>query len=1210
MKYCLFILSFFIFFSYSTFSQNSKNYLSSEKSLIQFNIDNWNKEKGLPTNSLIDICQTDDGYIWISSYSGLIRFNGVQFKIFDKTNTTVFKENGIGDLATDKEGTLWMTTQSSGLISYKDGKFKSFGTDQNLDNLSTVIFIDSKDQIWSSSNEGDWFVFDKNSFKSLKYSSSFNNINLQDISETKDGILWFATAGKGLFKFEHNKFITYTTEEGLISNWIRTLYIDDNDLIWLGTDKGLCTFNGEKFEIIPELIGYTINRITTDNSGNFWFATTEGLFRKNHNTNTYEYLSTSNGLYNNYINNFLIDRENILWLINYKSGFSRIKNSKFISYTKRKGMSGKIVNSVCEYAPDSYLTAFDNGYINKIENGIIYEFKTKTSLVGMRIRNILKDSKNNLWISTYSGLLKISSDNKEKWYLEETGFPGKYIRLTFEDSKNNIWIGTRNNGLIKINKDKTYKVFNKSKGLSANLIMSIDEDQSGNIIVGTSKGGINIILNDKIVRKYSKDDGLTGDIIFSTYIDSAGNIWIATNGGLNCLKNGKLLSFNILHSTPYDIVEDNNGYFWIPSGKGIIYINKQHLLNYKSGKIDTFICKLYDKHDGIIQSECTSTSMSLKGSDGTLWFPTINGITMINPNNLILNDYIPPVYIEELLVNNSPVNINESIIIKPGKNRFTFNYTALSYHEPQSILFKYKLEGFEDEWSEADTKRSISYTNLHHGDYIFKVIACNNDGLWNMEGSQITFIVKPHFYETILFYFIVGILTLFFIYFIYRIRVRNLKNEQKKLEDIVNERTLEIREKNKEISRQNAELYRYQEHLEDMIKERTNDLEIEKLNAEKADQLKTSFLENLSHEIRTPLNAIVGFSTLLENEENISKNALESITNINSGSSSLIRIVDSIMQASRIQLGDIQLYESEFSIYNLIKEIYYEFKTSVIFQKKDNVLLKYNAESVKDILITCDNERLYTILYNLIENALKYTEKGFVEFGVTVEKENLLQFYIKDTGIGIAPKDLNYIFDKFRKVETDKSILYRGLGLGLNISKNLVKILNGKIRVESDWGKGSVFYFSIPIKKKKKLATFKENTHLIDFVNLNISGKKILIAEDEKLNLLFLETFLRNSGAEILTAENGLEAVDKFKQNNDIDLILMDIKMPNIDGIEATKQIRKLFKDNKVKIIAQTAYTIDYQKMKILNSGFDDYIEKPIDVYMMMHVINKHLNII
>ena len=452
--------------------------------------------------------------------------------------------------------------------------------------------------------------------------------------------------------------------------------------------------------------------------------------------------------------------------------------------------------------------------------------------------------------------------------------------------------------------------------------------------------------------------------------------------------------------------------------------------------------------------------------------------------------------------------------------------------------------------------------------------------------------------------------TLFIIYFIYRIRVRNLKNEQKKLEDIVNERTLEIREKNKEISRQNAELYRYQEHLEDMIKERTNDLEIEKLNAEKADQLKTSFLENLSHEIRTPLNAIVGFSTLLENEENISKNALESITNINSGSSSLIRIVDSIMQASRIQLGDIQLYESEFSIYNLIKEIYYEFKTSVIFQKKENVLLKYNAESVKDILITCDNERLYTILYNLIENALKYTEKGFVEFGVTVEKENLLQFYIKDTGIGIAPKDLNYIFDKFRKVETDKSILYRGLGLGLNISKNLVKILNGKIRVESDWGKGSVFYFSIPIKKKKKLATFKENTHLIDFVNLNISGKKILIAEDEKLNLLFLETFLRNSGAEILTAENGLEAVDKFKQNNDIDLILMDIKMPNIDGIEATKQIRKLFKDNKVKIIAQTAYTIDYQKMKILNSGFDDYIEKPIDVYMMMHVINKHLNII
>ena len=345
-------------------------------------------------------------------------------------------------------------------------------------------------------------------------------------------------------------------------------------------------------------------------------------------------------------------------------------------------------------------------------------------------------------------------------------------------------------------------------------------------------------------------------------------------------------------------------------------------------------------------------------------------------------------------------------------------------------------------------------------------------------------------------------------------------------------------------------------------------------------------------------------------EKNLSEDAKLSIININSGSNSLTKIVDSIMQASRIQLGDIQIYETEFSIYDLIKELLFEFETSVIFQKKENLILKYNADNVKDIFITCDKERLYTIIYNLLENAIKFTEKGFVEFGVTIDKENKVNFYVKDTGIGIAQNDLNYIFDKFRKVETDKSILYRGLGLGLNITKNLVKLLKGEITVESDWGKGSTFNFSIPTKKITKRNSKDGNLYSADYNTLNISGKKILIAEDEKLNLLFLETLLRDSGAEIFTAENGLDAIKKFKKNKDIDLILMDIKMPEIDGIEATKQIRNLYSDCDVKIIAQTAYTMDYQKMKILKSGFDDYIEKPIDIDSLLNLINKHLNII
>jgi len=306
--------------------------------------------------------------------------------------------------------------------------------------------------------------------------------------------------------------------------------------------------------------------------------------------------------------------------------------------------------------------------------------------------------------------------------------------------------------------------------------------------------------------------------------------------------------------------------------------------------------------------------------------------------------------------------------------------------------------------------------------------------------------------------------------------VINLLLTRKKLKShsqIIHKKNERINAQNEEITQQNSSLQKYQDHLEEMIKEQTQSLIIAMENAKRADQLKTAFLENLSHEIRTPLNAIVGFSGLLESIGDLSEDDKKFVNHINSGSESLLKIVDSIMHVSKIQIGDFKISCSEFNISKLMLQLYNEFKASDEYLKKSKLDLEINIEDyLKSKTVYSDENAIRTILFNLIENAIKYTEKGKVEFGFKLvsvgtnetssEALQSIQFYVKDTGIGISKDDIKYIFDKFRKIAPGKTKLYRGLGLGLTIAKNMVEQLGGKIWLESELHKGTTFYFTTP----------------------------------------------------------------------------------------------------------------------------------------------------
>jgi len=402
----------------------------------------------------------------------------------------------------------------------------------------------------------------------------------------------------------------------------------------------------------------------------------------------------------------------------------------------------------------------------------------------------------------------------------------------------------------------------------------------------------------------------------------------------------------------------------------------------------------------------------------------------------------------------------------------------------------------------------------------------------------------------------------------------------------------------------------------DITERYQSEIELKKAKekAEESDRLKSAFLANMSHEIRTPMNAIIGFSDLLTEPSIDTDEREELVSHINNNCNTLLHLIDDIIDLAKIEANEVTIVKKETNVNLLMQEL---FDTYSQFRKKlqkEHLDITWEKTHYKDnFILKTDLFRLKQVLTNLLDNAFKYTEKGRVTFGYKIEEEEkLVKFYVSDTGIGIPENKRNQIFERFNKLESNKSKLYRGTGLGLTITKNIVNKLGGEIGLNSALNKGSTFYFTIPLdltnaikKEKSKSKNKSKNINKERNQEKNWDGKTILIAEDEESNFKYLELLLKNKGLNILHTVNGNETLAICKKRKDIDLILMDIKMPELSGIEVTRLIRQFNPD--IPIIAQTAYAMEEDKELILKSGCDSYISKPIKVNKLMNILNQYL---
>ncbi len=789
------ILSIFLLL----FLSNTAFCLNPLRSLTQYKQTVWTTDNGLPSDSVMEIVQDGNGFIWIGSYEGLIRFDGENFKVISKYTNPDFDGITARILHLDNDSNLWIGTNGSGVSKKSGDTFKMYTTHEGLPNNSIrKIFQDKEGNVWVGTTGGlGVLASGSDAFKPVE---KFKNSLIELIYQDSKGRVWVGPGDGGVFKLEGDRFESPESFQIMKGKVLLSMNEDNEGNLWMGTkDHGLFILRGDKLVSMGEREGInakSINSIWKGLYNSIWIGTDSGLFRFFR--GEFSHYSEENGLNNNLITSLMEDREGNLWISTARGGLAKLSDSKFITYSTPEGMIHNKVNAVLEDEDKTIWIGTDAG-LSLFKDGEFLKNSTTDYFLGIRIRHIYKADDGVIWVSTYSnkGAVEIKG-SKIISYSTEDGLSSNRSRVTIKDRQQNIWIGT-SRGLNRL-KDGKVETFTRKKGLINDYIMSIFEDSKGTIWIGTDGGGIAYYENGTFTP-LTTADGLSSNIVFKVFEDSKNTLWIATAGGLSRYQDGKFKSITVKGGLRGDgifqAIEDNSGRLWMTANIGVFHASLQDLHDYADNNLDSVITDLFDTTDGL-RASVTPTSWGIKTTEGKLFLPTMDGIVIIDPLDIPLNPLPPPVFLEYVQTDDRLLKPEDLKSLAPSNKRIVFKYSGLSYVVPEKVKFQTMLNGFEEEWSEPTTTRESSYTSLPPGDYSFRIRAANNDNVWNESRSYISFTQEPYFYQTIWFFILLGSLFILLVVLIYLIRMRALQRRQIILEQLLQERTkdLEIEKEN------------------------------------------------------------------------------------------------------------------------------------------------------------------------------------------------------------------------------------------------------------------------------------------------------------------------------------------------------------------------------------------------------------------------------
>jgi len=1011
---------------------------------------NFSVEDGLSQAYVYNITQDSKGNLWIGTGNGLFKYDGYTFKKYSEQDSL----GGNFITCSYKTGTGIWFGHLNGRVSIYDGEKFQY----HINQTSSIVDIeqDPAANIWVASQTKGFLRFRNENVKAKLYKSTFiqHIFTFKFINEKH--LLVGTSEGAMLCQITRNNeiVIKYSIPEipsSKIADIIKSK--KSNKFYILTENEGLfqISLKSDKYKIDKIAKNYEFSKaqnLFEDKEGNLWLACLgNGVYKlkklKDKEFIEVESYGKNNGLQTNAIKSVFEDLEGNIWIGKYGGGISRLvpTANSFLNFDEEKYnnsihsiyitkkvkwigtgrellkvdlRSNKVLHSydVNGALEDDKITAIADWKNKELwigtEKSGIYRLNYKTGIIKsqfLRLGNLEKSinsiitENQNIWIATQKGLCKFNIEtNEKKWFtMQEEGLPHNSVNYLLKGHEKRIWVGTLSNTLSYIENDELTNI-NLANRNSLLNITSIAEDKDGMIWVGTQGNGVYMINKDSIMN-INYQHGLLSDYCYSLNCDEK-RVWVTHRGGISQIR------------------------------------------------LSDYHVKTIQKNAGIHSSVVFNKNSTYK-HNGTLYFGSNRGIYIYDTLKELNNLVTPSLEISSIRVNGDEYKVGENLVLPAGKYKIKIEFKGIDLIEPELIQYQYILEGYENHWSIADTKRNTEYKQLSSGSYKFQLRAVNGDGIESKEPLTFNLKIKYPLWQKTWFQILALVSLICGIYLIVVLREKNLRRIQRKLIQNLDNKTREVIAK------------------EEVIKERKRtekELIQAKNKAVESDRLKTAFLSNMSHEIRTPLNAIVGFSTMLQ-EPNVNPSSKRKYMSIlKSNTNDLLCLIDDIMDISCIESGQLKLKIQECNLHEMLVELYAVHAKKLSELKTENLELNYN-EKDKGLIIHSDPLRVKQILSNLIGNAIKFTEQGSIDFGIVYHRSGTVKFFVKDTGIGIVEDQKEVIFERFRKEFRDGwKKLYRGAGLGLAISKSIVNLLGGEIGVESVPGEGSYFYFTLPTK--------------------------------------------------------------------------------------------------------------------------------------------------
>jgi signal transduction histidine kinase/CheY-like chemotaxis protein/ligand-binding sensor domain-containing protein len=1149
------------------------------------NITTINSDQGLPNDQVHNAMQDKQGRLWISTPAGLACYNGNNIKVYD--TRTGLDCLGLRTIFIAEDDTMWIGTDRGLESMFSDGSKNilhfnfdwKYGIAQCIFKENNFLFIGTSSGLLKLFIEND---------KLILISAEEMGLVSKIISCTKDTLL-ILSAQLGIIKYSFDKIQILKVD---IPNDVQITEIKktiDNFLL-IGTTNGLYMLN-DSFNIINHFIIPNQNKKVTAIAilGDEWWVAFGHIISLLKPTRNGILLIEQKNV-NSIINDLFIDINNNVWLSTNNAGLKKISILRKTISKINCGVTNPAFSIKALPEEDNLLVSGD-GFCS-----IISLTDKDTPSVIFDLPSIVWDTcldpndKFKIWLATVDGLYIYKKGGLAQKYIDEKRLIDSPNRVLLT-RENEIWVGTIS-GLFKIKNGETEEIFN-SKGNAFGYVYCLALDNDNKILIGTLGQGF-----------WKETNGMMEQVVNDLLSEKANTYSIVPNelGEILVIQEEKIILLDKNFNTRVIAAEHpiagwtaiwlDNDNIATGSNDGIIIFDKD------TGKIVQRINLQLNKSDW----QFTSTRSLYLHEDGKLYCGLNAGLYVVDYVKIQQYNFTPQIKLDEIVwENTSPQKSKNGFKVPYGNWSVNIAVFAAWFIDEKQVKFRFKLVGFNENWTDLLSTPSIRFSSLPIGTY---ELICQSytalTGFGKVE-SIITLNVYSPWSSVYMSSFISNVTIGYNKIFKAKYRNKILIEKNKDLQKEVN---------NKLIAEQ--ALNRYKEQLEEIVENRTQELKFQKERAESADKMKTAFLSNMSHEIRTPISNVIGLNNLLQ-KTNPDEKQKNYINKINSTAQHLLQIINDLLDIAKIESGKMELEKIPFSL-NTVLEDFYNFAEINYNVKNIDFLIEKNITTTK--LLIGDSLRIKQILLNLLSNAFKFTESGSIKLLIKEIKNEdgfvHLKFSVKDTGIGMTDLQLQKIFEAFEQADKSITRKYGGTGLGLSICDQYLLLMESKLKVKSSITKGSDFYFTLKLEETKSDESLVlKKSDKIEFNRIYPLGfdfirkSNILIVDDDILNQFVLKEILISEGFNIFIANNGEECLKLLQAQKDIDLILMDMEMPIMDGIKTTNYIRNELKNKDIKIIGISANAYSEAKNTVLENGFNDYLSKPVSVNELFVLMTK-----